>query len=392
MKKKLMALLLAGITVTVMAVGCGKNNSSNTENEQTTEKATGDAAVDRVTLNVTQTDYSDIVTLGEYTGLEIDVEAADVTDKQMKEAKESIISSMTKPEQITDRVVKDGDTIHLQYTGYLDGEAFQGGSTGEKGTDYTIGGMYIKDLNDQLIGLECGKEYDLDCTFPEDYDNEDVRGKAVVFKVTVDYIHGDDVVPEWDDDLIKEYTDGDYTTVESFEKYMKDTLYESNVSQQDQLYESSLVATVVEGCEISELPEDELGEITDSYYDYYKYMYQMYAAMYQMEYDDFLALIGQTDEDLKAMCEEQAEYSLQCIVVMSTIAAKEGISVSEDEYNEKAAAMLEQQGYSTIAQMEEALTQESIYEDFLNQKVVEFLKEKNQMIITDVVETDAATE
>ncbi|MCM1308956.1 MAG: FKBP-type peptidyl-prolyl cis-trans isomerase [Butyrivibrio sp.] len=390
MKKKLTALLLTGAAVMAIAAGCGKDASSeNPSGADPTEQGT----VDHVELTVTQRDYSDIVTLGEYKGLEIDVQSADVTDEQLEEAKKSVIASMTKPEQVTDRTVADEDTIHLQYTGYLDGEAFSGGSTGESGTDYTIGGGYIKDLNDQLIGLECGKEYDLDCTFPDDYHNEDLAGKAVVFKVKVDYIHGEDIVPEWNDELVKEYTNGEHTTVGDFEKYMRETLSENNLSQQAQLYEAGLTSTIVEACEISELPEDRVKEITDSYYNYYKYQYTMYAAMYGMEYEAFLKAMNLTDEQLKEMCEEQGKYSTECIVVFSAIAAKEGITVSEEEYNKMAAEELEvsQAGYKTIAEMEAALTQEAIYEDFLNSKIMDFLKEQNNMTISDSSETEAAT-
>lgn len=394
MKRKFTALLLAGAAVMVMAAGCGKSSGSETV---TGDNPTENGTVDHVSLTVTQRDYSDLVTLGEYKGLEIDVKSADVTDAQLEEAKQSVIKTMTKPEQITDRVVADKDTIHLQYTGYLGDEAFSGGSTGEKGTDYTIGGNYIKDLNDQLIGLECGKDYDLNCTFPESYSNKDLAGKEVVFKVKVDYIHGKDIVPEWNDELIKEYSEtyakGEHKTVEEFEKYMKDTLHENNLEQQAQLYQASLTSTIIEACEISELPEDRVKEITDSYYNYYKYQYTMYAAMYGTDYETLLKAMDMTEEKLKEMCEEQGRYSTECIVVFSAIAAKEGISVSEEEYNKMAAEELaaSQAGYKTIAEMEAALTQEAIYEDFLNSKVMEFLEEQNTMTISDNTETEAST-
>lgn len=372
MKKKLTALLLVGAAVMVMAAGCGKSPSG-----------------------FKQRDYSDLVTLGEYKGLEIDVKSADVTDKQFKEAKDSIIKNYTKPEQVTDRVVADKDTVHLQYTGYLDDKAFEGGSTGEKGTDYTIGGNYIKDLNDQLIGLECGKEYDLKCTFPEDYKpNKDLAGKEVVFKVKVDYIHGKDIVPEWNDELVKDYSKGDYTTVEAFEKYMKETLHENNLAEQEQTYQAGLTSTIIENCEISKLPEDRVKEITDSYYDYYKYQYTMYAAMYGTDYETLLSSMDLTDAKLKEMCEEQGKYSAECIVVFNAIAAKEGITVSDEEYSSMAAEEVSksQAGYKSIEEMENALTKESIYEDFLNGKVMDFLLEQNKMTISDETETETKSE
>lgn len=374
MKKKLTALLLAFAAVMATAAGCGKSPSPS---------------------SFEQRDYSDIVTLGEYKGLEIDVKSADVTDEQMKESRDSIIKSLTKPEHVTDRVTADKDTIHLQYTGYLDDKAFDGGSTGENGTDYTIGGNYIKDLNDQLIGLECGKEYDLNCTFPEDYKpNKDLAGKEVVFKVKVDYIHGKDIVPEWNDELVKEYSKGDYTTVEAFEKYMEETLHENNLAQQEQLYQAGLTSTIIENCEISELPEDRIKEITDSYYNYYKYQYTMYAAMYGTDYETLLSSMDMTDEKLKEMCEEQGKYSTECIVVFNAIAVKEGITVSDEEYNKMAAEEVSksQAGYKSVEEMEEALTKESIYEDFLNSKVMDFLIEQNKMTISDNTETKPETE
>ena len=219
MKKKLVAIALTGVCVAAMAAGCGKG-SKTSETEGETVSMSAELESETVDFKVEPVDYSQYIKLGEYTGLSIEVDPADVTDEQVEEIKNSILSSCATQEHVTDRTVADGDKIHLQYTGKLDGVPFEGGSTGESGTDYTIGGNYIKDLNDQLIGLECGKDYSLNCTFPEDYGKDELNGKEVVFEVKVDYIYGDDILPEWNDELINEYTGGDYTTVADFEKYM----------------------------------------------------------------------------------------------------------------------------------------------------------------------------
>ena len=160
MKKRIFSCVVAAAMAIVSFVGCSKEDESRK-----------------------LSDYSAYVTLGEYKDLDIQVCTADVTDKQLEDAIKAIIKECTTKEELKEGVVGEKDSINLDFTGYLDGEAFENGSA--KGYDYTIDGGFIDDLNDQLVGLEVGKEYDLKCTFPKDYGVDKLNGKEVVFKVKV---------------------------------------------------------------------------------------------------------------------------------------------------------------------------------------------------------------
>lgn len=384
MKKRLMAAGLVVLMAATAFTGCSKVKKIDDSTETTTAEA---ETMARVEVNVDIPDFSSYVTLGDYTGLDIDVDSAEVTDEQMEQAKQNIIKNKTTQEHVTDRKVQDKDKIHLQYTGYLDGEEFEGGSTGTDGTDYTIGGNYIASLNDQLIGLECGKEYSLDCTFPEDFGKEELNGKDVVFKVTVDYIYGDDIVPEWNDDFINTVTSGKYTTTADYEAYMKESLKSSNESKQNESYRAALWSKIIDSTKISEYPKDKKDEIYNQFYEYMVNSYKSMASQYSMEYEDVLKAYGITDDDIKKTCEEQAESQLEYCMVAYEIAAKEGIELSDDEYNEMAEKYAKYVGYSTISDMQDAMSQQYLYDSFLISKVSDYLNDKNNMVVKDAAET-----
>lgn len=384
MKKRLIAAGLVVLMAATAFTGCSKVKKIDDSTETTTAEA---ETMARVEVNVDIPDFSSYVTLGDYTGLDIDVDSAEVTDEQMEQAKQNIIKNKTTQEHVTDRKVQDKDKIHLQYTGYLDGEEFEGGSTGTDGTDYTIGGNYIASLNDQLIGLECGKEYSLDCTFPEDFGKEELNGKDVVFKVTVDYIYGDDIVPEWNDDFINTVTSGKYTTTADYEAYMKESLKSSNESKQNESYRAALWSKIIDSTKISEYPKDKKDEIYNQFYEYMVNSYKSMASQYSMEYEDVLKAYGITDDDIKKTCEEQAESQLEYCMVAYEIAAKEGIELSDDEYNEMAEKYAKYVGYSTISDMQDAMSQQYLYDSFLISKVSDYLNDKNNMVVKDAAET-----
>ncbi len=373
MRKRILAAALVGMAVVASVSGCRKIKDSTTEEE---------------TFAVQ--DYSSNVELGDYTNLDIEVSKADVTDEQLKTAIADVIKAGTTKAHVTDRVVADKDKINLDYTGYLDGEAFDNGSTEGKGTDYTIGGNYIEDLNDQLIGLECGKDYDLTCTFPESYTaNADLAGKEVVFKVKVNYIYGDDIVPEWTDDFIKTYTDSKYTTTADYEKYLTDTLKEQNDTTQASEYTSSLWSTIIEASTINEYPQEDIDALSDSYYTLYSNYYSSMASYYSYTYDQLLEEINTSDDKLKEQCADQAKSDYEYFIVAGAIAAKEGIELTEEEYESKAQGYADDYSYDSVEAFEaENNGKAYLINSFIVEKVTEYLEENNNKIETDKVTDD----
>ena len=374
MKIRKIAMLLAGVAAMGMVfAGCNKKNE-------------GAMAL---------TDYSEYVTVGEYKGLNVEVTvSAEVTDKQVQDEIDAILTIYTTQEELKEGTVKDKDKINLDYVGYLDGVAFEGGSTDGKGTDYTIGGNYIKDLNDQLIGLEVGKEYDLECTFPTDYGKEELNGKTVIFKVTVNCIYGKDIVPEWNDELVNTYTKGEHTTVASFEAALRNSLAEQNLANQEAAYEYALWAAVLENCTIKSYPEETLAILTDDYYTYYKDYYTYIASYYGMGYDDYLKQFGVTDAEVKADCVASAKSEMDYMMVASEIAKKEKISMDQKEYDAEISSIVEEYTYDSADKFMEQYSKHPenyLYESFIFDKVTDYLKEQNKMEYVEATTSETTT-
>lgn len=351
-------------------------------------------------------DYSKYVTLGDYKGLKIEVEDAAVTEEQVKSEYDALIEYYTEKEKITTGTVKLGDEINLDFTGYLDGKAFENGSTEGKGTDYTVGGVkndkgeytnkYIDDLDNQLVGLEVGKEYDLDCKFPDNYGNADLKGKEVVFKVKVNCIYGKDIVPVLNDELIKKHTDGDFTTLEAYDKYLREELEKYNLENQKTAYEYGLWSTIIKNCGRNGFPEELLNKYYEGYYNDYKNYYTQMATLYSMDYASYLLLYaGTTDAELQKYCKSLAEAELEYTMVAVEIAKLEGIDLTEEEIASQKAVIVESYSYADVAELEEqykGFGDNYFRESFIFDKVNEFLKEQNQMEIAPKADTEDPTE
>lgn len=360
MKKRIFAGVLAASMVVAAFTGCNNDDSAKLS------------------------DYSEYVTLGEYKNLDIEVGKADVTDKQMQDAIAEVIKKNTTKEEIKEGIVKDKDSINLDFTGYLDGEAFENGSA--KAYDYTVGGGFIKSLNDQLIGLEVGKEYDLDCKFPDDYGVEKLNGQDVVFKVKVNCIYGKDIVPEWNDELVKKASEGKYTTVEAYEKYLKDSLKEQNLAEQKSEYEYEMWAAIIKNCKRNGYPEEQLEKLYNEYYSYYKEYYSYIASYYGQKYDDYLKAMGTTDEKLKDKCMTSAKAELEYMMVSVEIAKVENVEITDEEYESIAEGIVKEYGYDSVDKFEEEYAsygENYLYESFIFDEVNEMLAEANNMVEVD---------
>ncbi len=385
MRKKLFAISLVTIAVLATVTGCkkDKNTTDNSTNETTGVAGSEDESREEPYKYTEKlADYSGYVTLGDYTGLTVEVDNERVTDKQLKDNIQTILDNNPNYEKITNRKVKDGDTIHLQYTGYLNDKKIDKATTGEAGTDYTIGTNYIKSLNDQLIGLECGKDYDLDCKFPDDYDDEELKGQAVLFKVKVDYIQGKEIEQKWTDDFVKTYSSGKYSTTAEFEEYMKEKLLAQNKENQLSSYQSQIIKDIMDKCEFKDLPQDKIDEAYESIFEYYDGTYKSMAEQYGMEYEELLKASGSSLEDLKKSCREQAELQVKYVIMTCAIAKKQNISVSQSDYDTNVGKYIEQTGLEmSKKEFVEKYGEAYLLETFTSDKVAAFLYENNNMKI-----------
>lgn len=386
MKKKILSLLL--VTAMVFSLSaCNKNGDST---ETTTADSTGETttfSTEPVAQTTEVTDYSEYITLGTYSGLDIEVSSAEITDEDIQAYKDDIVSYynnyILEGEQLATGTVADGDSINMDYAGYLDDVAFDGGTA--TGVSYTAGsGQFIEDLDQQLIGLEVGKEYELPCTFPADYTSTDLAGKEVIFKVTVNWIEGEKTPLEWSDALVNEYTGGQYTTAADFEAVFTEELRAEAEETQQSEYESGIWTKVTENITVISLPEEKLESVSTDYYTYYVEMFTYYAAMFGTDYETYLSsAYGMTDDDLKAECELMAETEVIYIMTACEIYKALGKTLTDEEYNSMATQYASEYGYSSAADFIADYGEDYIRESFIFELVTDYLVENNKMVVTE---------
>lgn len=393
MRKKTSVLLKSGIIIamTLCLTACNKkdkNSETTTSGSGVTEAQTGStAAAEPIKQTSTVADYSPYITVGQYTGLDIAVDAAVVTDQQIQEYKDSLVeyynTNLAQGEPAEGAVTKIGDVINLNYSGLLDGTAFSGGTA--ENQRYTIGGTedtkFIDDLDTQLAGLEVGKEYELPCRFPETYGNTELAGKDVIFVVTVNWIAKK---YEWGDELINLYTNGEYTTAEAYEEYVTNQMLAEAQERQRTEYQGALWEQISAASEVKSYPEEKVNKIAEEYISYYTEYYTYYASMYGMDMASFLsAMFGMTEDDLKSDCQQMAVQEVTYIMVACEIYKALGRTLSDEEYNERAAATAQQQGYESAAAFVESYGEEYVRESFIFDIVNEYLTQNNNMVINE---------
>lgn len=363
MKKRFMAVMIA-LCMIVAATGCGKN----------------------YTIAENGAVYNDHLQINKWKGLEVEkVEPAAVTDADIDAAIESDIQTEWKKVGVKDRAAVDGDTVVIDFVGKKDGIAFEGGTS----DDYFLklgSKSFIDGFEAGVVGEMPGETFDLNLTFPADYGNAELAGKAVVFTVTLDAI-----IPAYSEALVPLLSDKATTTAEYREEVKKE-LEVSNQETADASMRDSLLSVLLEQCEVLEYPEERLEEITECiekpYTEYLQYMISMYYG----SVEQFEQTSGTT---IKAMVKEGAESQLLCELAVQLIAEVEGIEFTDKEYKAFLKEQTELEGYESVEEYEEKFEEtngEGATRIFgLQEKVLDFLWE-NCKIVEPKEESTTVTE
>ena len=248
MKKYGLAVLTLTLVLSVAGLS-GCKSGSNTDSGKGSSYDTGDAELDEALSKVEKYDAASLVELGVYKGVEVDTS---VTQDDIDGAIMNLLSENTTVKKIKKGKVKEGDTVNIDFTGKMDGKEFEGGSA--QGYSLEIGSnSFIKGFEEGLVGLSVGDSTSLDLTFPDPYpNNTDYAGKPVVFDVTINYINGDTVVPEYNDEFINTLTNGEYTSADDYtEKVIKPELVKT---KQDSMGETAF-QKVLSTSKVAETPD-----------------------------------------------------------------------------------------------------------------------------------------
>ena len=378
------ALSLAGAALLgALVTGCGNADTdtaestqeSVVESENAAEAETEDFGPEAYLSGINVADY---VTLGEYTGVEVSVDAPVVTDEYLDSYIDYVLQSNMVKTEVTDRPVEEGDIVNIDYEGKIDGVAFDGGTA--QGYDLTIGsGAFIDGFEDGLIGAQSGETLDVNVTFPEDYPGEEVAGKDAVFTVTVNSISVESL-PELTDEFVQGLDVG-VNTVEEYRQYAYDLLMEEEQNTHDSNAEVAILEAVMANSELQDPPED----MTNRYYSRMIDNMTYYASMYGYDLETFLSIQGTSEDAIR----ESSVQAGQEIITMQAIAEAEGLSVTDEELDAEIESNAGSLGYDDVEEYRASLDVEGYREYMMSEKVLDFLLEN--AVVTDVEpETEAA--
>ena len=275
------------------------------------------------------------VTLGEYKGLTVDKVEVEVTDEEVTAKLEEEQKKNARTVAVEDRAVQDGDEVVLDFEGFVDGVAFEGG----KGENYplTIGsGAFIPGFEEQLVGVEAEKEVEVNVTFPEEYHSEDLAGKAATFKCTVHEIKVKEL-PELDDDFAAEVSEFD--TLEEYKADIKANLLakkadDANRAKEDQAVEKAVANAAME------IPEAMIAtQANQMVQEFSQRMQQQGLTMEQ-----YFQFTGLTTEKMMEEVRPQAVKRIETRLVLEAVAKAENIEISEEKFDEEMAKMAESYG------------------------------------------------
>lgn len=309
------------------------------------------------------------VKLGKYKGVKIDKIDTEVTDEEVMEEIEKERNNNARNVEVTGRAVKDGDMTVIDFEGFIDDVAFEGG----KGENYplTIGsGAFIPGFEEQLVGAEIGKEVEVNVTFPEDYQAEDLKGKAAVFKCTVKEIKEKEL-PELDDEFASEVSEFD--TLEEYKAEVRATLTEKKVKEAKEAKEAAVIEAIVNDSEM-EIPEAMLSTQQKQMVDEFAQRIQMQG----LSLEQYCQFTGATYDKMMEQIKPQAEKRIKSKLVLEAVAEAEKIEASEEDFNEELKSMAEAYQME-VEKVKEMLPEKSVSEikaDIAIRKAAEFVVEK----------------
>ena len=308
------------------------------------------------------------VTLGEYKGMEVDKTSTRVTQKEVEAKIKEEAEKNARTVTVEGRPVQDGDEVILDFEGFVDGEAFEGG----KGENYplTIGsGSFIPGFEEQLVGAEAEKEVEVKVTFPEEYHAEELKGKDAVFKCTIHEIK-EKQIPEIDDEFAAEISEFD--TLDEYKADVKAKIKEQKENEGKQKKEDQAVEKAVANATM-EIPEAMIDEQV-------RQMVNEFAQNMQYQgisFEQYCQITGMTLEKIQEETRPQAIKRIETRLVLEAIAKAENIEVTEERLDEEIKKMAE--SYNMEAdKLKELMGEEEkkqMMEDIAVQDAVTFLVE-----------------
>lgn len=275
------------------------------------------------------------VTLGDYKGIELKKVEYTVTDEDVNHELEHIAEHNARLVAVEDRPVEKGDTVVIDFEGFVDGKAFEGGKA--ENHELEIGsGKFIPGFEDQIIGMKIDEERDIKVTFPEEYPAKELEGKESIFKIKLHEIKKKEL-PEINDEFAKDASEFD--TLEDWKKSIREKQEKSNESKAKFEMEDSAIEAVCKNAKVdipSGMIETQLDNMEKDISSRLNYQ--------GMNLDQYLQMIGKTKKEFRDENKEQAEKQVKTSLVLEAIMKDAKIEVTEEEIDEKIKEMAEMYG------------------------------------------------
>lgn len=309
------------------------------------------------------------VTLGQYKGVQVEKIDADVAEEEVTAEIDKERQKNSRTVEVTGRTVQEGDIATIDFEGFVDGEAFEGG----KGSDYplTIGShAFIPGFEEALVGAELDQETEVNVTFPEDYQAAELAGKPAVFKCTVKRLQ-EKLLPELDEDFVGEVSE-ESDTVEQYREEIRKKLAERKAEEAGRQKEEAVVNAIIADAQM-EIPQPMIETQQ-------RQMMQDYAQRLQYQgisFEQYMQFTGMTREQFLEQVKPQVMQRIQSRLILEAVAAAENITASDEEIEEELKKMGEayQMDSDKVVEMLGKDGRKQISEDICVRKAVEFVVE-----------------
>lgn len=273
------------------------------------------------------------VTLGEYKGIQVEKTPVEVTEEEIQAEVDKEREANSRTVTVEDRAVQKGDIATIDFEGFVDGVAFDGG----KGENYDLeigSNTFIPGFEDQLVGAEIGKELDVNVTFPEEYGAKELAGKAAVFKCKVNGIKVKEL-PDADDEFAQEVSEFD--TLDAYKEDIKANLLKKKEEEAQRVKEDAVIGKIIEGAQM-EIPEAMVEYQTQQMLDDFGRRMQSQG----LSLEQYFQFTGMTEDQYKEQMKPRALQNIQSRLVLEAVAAAEKLEATEEDLDAEYAKMAEQ--------------------------------------------------
>ena len=306
------------------------------------------------------------VTVKQYKGLKASKDVAPVTDEEVNAEIERMRNRNARTITVEDRAAQNGDIVSIDFEGFVDGKAFEGGKA--ERYSLTLGsGQFIPGFEDQIVGHNTGDEFDVNVTFPEEYQASELAGKPAVFKCKLHEISAKEL-PALDDEFVKDVSEFD--TLDELKADITKKLADSKEQAANTAFENALIDGVIENLE-GEIPEEMFDARADEMVQDFEYRLSSQG----MNLDTYMQYTGSTRDSLRASFKEQATRQVKVALALEKIVAAEGLTASDEEVEEEVNKLAEQYKAQNItADQIKAAMGEQLKNDIAQKKAVELIK------------------